>query len=822
MKITNNGRTKPAFLTLSDDRFTVHITTSKLKKNSKVGIMEVPRPFLKKVTSIGSNDDDSDFQSSIDVGSIDRLQKGQTTLRFELARKMSSRVSSPRKSLSTDFLDLDPERCFSIIYSGERTLDCMISDVDVSRDDVLNALHVLFETYTRAKVHAGNDVVLLRHIWIDVDKDRSDSINANELAGILRRINLYKKRADTDKLYHSFAKMMGLDRNGRRKGISFENTVTILHKIKRDSWEFKPVHNIWFHLFGRLMNNGKDRVKVSAESFLKKFIWQKQGESNVTMEEVGDIFRFLNQLEVAHVATNLHLSPDDINASRFIDRDRFEAYLISLENEIFDPRAEQFDASCMNRSLSEYWINSSHNTYLTGDQFQSRSSVEMYMNALHRGCRCLELDCFDGYRDSDNTPVPMVYHGLTITSKIMFFDIIDAIKLFLNSNQDCYPIILSLENHCSLPFQESMASYMISVFGESLYIPNEASLHEPLPSPEELKGKILLKGRRITDKKEDYYQGSAFDTDSDDDDSVIEGKETVGDRDDMPLSPKSNVSRQASVSFSPELSRITIFHGVHMNSFEESKQKGKDCMLSINESKARKLNRSKEYRAEWIDYNKTHLSRVYPSGKRVDSSNFNPIAPWSKGVQMCALNIQTPDAARRLNDGRFRQNGNCGYVLKPLTLIGDQSPKPLKLSIKILGGTCLPKAKGDKKGEYIDPYVQVSIFDISSVDGREVTIDKYTHPVHKNGFNPIWQHDPFKFRIEHPEISMLQFTVWDRDVTSSDTFIGSASIPVSCVREGFRSVHLFDANNKRNGAFGCASLLVEVEMKMITEEIKMW
>lgn len=48
--------------------------------------MEVPRPFLKKVTSIGSNEDETDCQSSIDVGSIDRLQKGQTTMRFELAR----------------------------------------------------------------------------------------------------------------------------------------------------------------------------------------------------------------------------------------------------------------------------------------------------------------------------------------------------------------------------------------------------------------------------------------------------------------------------------------------------------------------------------------------------------------------------------------------------------------------------------------------------------------------------------------------------------------------------------------------------------------
>jgi phosphatidylinositol phospholipase C delta len=529
----------------------------------------------------------------------------------------------------------------------------------------------------------------------------------------------------------------------------------------------------------------------------------------------------LNQLEVADVATNLNLELNDPNSAKYIDKDRFEAFLMSRGNDIFDPEAEKFDPEIMDRPLSEYWINSSHNTYLTGDQWQSRSSVEMYMNALYRGCRCLELDCFDGHRDNQNKPIPLVYHGLTITSKILFFDIIDAIKFFLNSNPDCYPIILSLENHCTLPFQEAMASYMISVFGnKNLFIPDETNLHQPLPSPEELKGKVLLKGRRITDKKEDYYRGNADDDTDSDDDSEIDKKHT--NRDDEPLSPRTNASRPESTSFSAELSRITIFHGVRMNTFEESRQKGKDCMLSINESKARKLSKIGENRVEWVGYNNTHLSRVYPSGKRVDSSNFNPMISWSNGVQMCALNIQTPDPSRRLNDGRFRQNGNCGYVLKPEILRLGKESEPLKVSIQVLSGTCLPKAKGDKKGEYIDPYVQVTMFDVSSYDGRDMIVEKYTHHVVKNGFNPIWQHNPFKFKVDHPEIAMLQFTIWNRDVTSSDTFIGSASIPVSCVREGYRSVHLFDANNKRNGAFECASLLVDVGLKIKSQEIKMW
>ena len=203
--------------------------------------------------------------------------------------------------------------------------------------------------------------------------------------------------------------MIGMDRSERRKGITFESCATMLHKLKRDAWQVKPINQLWFDLFGEYMNNGKPRTRVSADSFLRKFMLVKQGEQDTTISDVHALFARLNQLEVAYVESNLHLEGQE--AGLLIDKDRFEAYLFSTENDIFDPAKERHYVSLMDRPLTEYWINSSHNTYLTGDQWRSRSSVEMYMNALYRGCRCLELDCWDGEKDEDNVPIPIIYHG---------------------------------------------------------------------------------------------------------------------------------------------------------------------------------------------------------------------------------------------------------------------------------------------------------------------------------------------------------------------------------------------------------------------------
>ncbi|KAG2468926.1 PLCB2 phosphodiesterase, partial [Polypterus senegalus] len=157
--------------------------------------------------------------------------------------------------------------------------------------------------------------------------------------------------------------------------------------------------------------------------------------------------------------------------TNFVEKDQlsvegFSCYLGADENYIVS--LEKLDLSDdMTQPLSHYFINSSHNTYLTAGQLTGLSSVEMYRQVLLTGCRCIELDCWKG---RPNDEEPFITHGFTMTTEIPFKEVIEAIaeSAFKTS---LYPVILSFENHVDSSKQQAkMAEYCRNIFGDALLI----------------------------------------------------------------------------------------------------------------------------------------------------------------------------------------------------------------------------------------------------------------------------------------------------------------------------------------------------------------
>jgi hypothetical protein len=79
------------------------------------------------------------------------------------------------------------------------------------------------------------------------------------------------------------------------------------------------------------------------------------------------------------------------------------------------------------------------------------------------------VDCWDGPGGE-----PLIYHGYTLTTQILFRDVlVDAIKPYAFYASE-YPVILSLENHCSEQQQETLARHLRDVLGGEPFLSESA------------------------------------------------------------------------------------------------------------------------------------------------------------------------------------------------------------------------------------------------------------------------------------------------------------------------------------------------------------
>ncbi|XP_033021596.1 1-phosphatidylinositol 4,5-bisphosphate phosphodiesterase delta-1 isoform X1 [Lacerta agilis] len=650
--------------------------------------------------------------------------------------------------------DVPEHRCFSIIFKDHRKNLDLIAGSEADANHWVAGLAKII-----TKSNSMSQRQKLQH-WIHAclrkaDKNKDNKMSFKELKNFMKEVNI--------QVDDNYARNIFEQCDKSQTDTLEDDEIEEFYKILTERSEIDEIFSE--HSNGQAMMSLEDLVR---------FLREEQRE-----EDAGP--------ELALSLIERYEPNGSVKGQNAMTKDGFQMYLLSPHGNVFN-QAHIPVYQDMTQPLSHYYISSSHNTYLMEDQLRGPSSTEAYIRALTKGCRCVELDCWDGPNSE-----PVIYHGYTLTSKILFCDAIKAIKNYAFKTSP-YPVIISLENHCSLEQQKTIAYHMHNILEDMLLVAPVDSDASELPSPEQLKGKILVKGKKLSPETEEV---------SDEDEAAEMEDETV----------KTEVERKTTsekLKLAQELSDTVVYcKSVHFQGFGNA-----DCneMSSFSESKALKL--AQESGTDFIHHNIGHLSRIYPAGWRTDSSNYNPVDMWNVGCQIVALNFQSKGTDMDVYQGRFQENGFCGYVLKPEFLRDEQSrfnPKAVsegpwctrkKLQVKVITGQQLPKVN-KSKNSIVDPRVIVEIHGVQRDNEK-----KQTTVIDNNGFNPRWN-EAFEFDIDVPQLALVRFMVEDFDASTKNDFIGQFTAPFTSLKQGYRHIHLLTKNGDQ---YPSATLFVHINI----------
>ncbi|KAM4558193.1 inactive phospholipase C-like protein 1 [Odontesthes bonariensis] len=510
--------------------------------------------------------------------------------------------------------------------------------------------------------------------------------------------------------------------------------------------------------------------------------------------------------------------------------DGFARYLQSPECQLLDP---EHLGVCQdtNQPLCHYYISTSYRSYLLDDQVHGRADLGGLIKALQTGCRCLELGITDG---PEGEPLLGVDYGPDISrhhhhhhhhhAPVTIRSALEVVNkyAFLTSQ---FPLLLYLCHRCSPATQRTMAHHLRKVFGSRLYTPEALPVSlggraTTLPSPEQLKGRVLIVGKKLP-AEQDGSDGEV----SEEEEEIGGGGPLAGRRMTIPGEEELGVvlvvpppSQPRKLRIHKELSDLVAIARTGSRSFYTQRATYKQAqqqsppsspsspgsptppeppywtMCSLGEGEAGRL--TSESPEDLVMFTKRTLTRVRPSSVRLDSSNPNPQGYWKGGIQLVALNQQTPGAMLDLHRGRFSQNGGCGYVLRPAVMRDEVSyfsahthgcvpgVPPQTLRVKVISAHSLPKPQGSgAKGEVIDPYVVLELHGVPA-DCAE----QRTRTAAQNQDDPLFD-ETFEFQVNMPELALLRFVVLDDDYIGDD-FIGQYSVAFECLQPGYRNVPL--------------------------------